>query len=73
MKRATGLAALVWRLRFWTYIRHVHHIILQRWEDGFIVEAMDAPPEYLFRPDVAIVAWRRWCHEKARRSPDEAG
>ena len=25
-----------------------------------------------YRPDIAIVAWRRWCQERARRSPSEA-
>ena len=25
----------------WTYIRLFHRIMLNRWEDGFIVEAMD--------------------------------
>jgi hypothetical protein len=29
---------------------------------------MNCPPERLFRPDAAIVAWRRWCHDNARRS-----
>jgi hypothetical protein len=69
MRRTKGLGALLWRLRFWTYIRFFHHVILQRWEDGFIVEAMDCPPEHLFRPDIAIVGWRRWCEAQARRSP----
>lgn len=72
MRRTSGLGALIWRLRFWTYIRFFHHIVLQRWEDGFIVDAIDAPPEYLFRPDAAIVGWRKWCHETARRSPAES-
>jgi hypothetical protein len=30
---------------------------------------MDCPPEHLFRPDVAIVAWRRWCDQQARTGP----
>ena len=46
--------------------------MLNRWEDGFIVNAMSAPPEVLFRPDIAITTWRRWCEEKARRSPADA-
>jgi len=37
-----------------------------------MVENMNCPPERLFRPDGAIVAWRRWCQEKARRSPAES-
>ena len=64
-----GLGAWLWRLRFWTYLRFLHHIVLNRWEDGDVIAAMDSPPEQLFRPDTAIVAWRRWCDEKARRSP----
>ena len=67
-----GIGVWLWRLRYWTYIRLIHHIMLNRWEDGPIVAAMDSPPEQLFRPDGAIVAWRRWCHENARRSPGEA-
>ncbi len=65
----TGLGAWLWRLRYWTYLRLIHHIMLNRWEDGAIIATMDSPPEQLFRPDTAIVAWRRWCHEKARPSP----
>jgi hypothetical protein len=45
--------------------------MLNRWEDGLMVQNMNCPPERLFRPDAAIVAWRRWCQEKARRSPTE--
>jgi hypothetical protein len=57
---------LWWKLRVWSYIRLFHRIMLNRWEDGFIVQAMDCPPERLFRPDIAIVAWRRWCELNAR-------
>lgn len=69
VKNTRGLGALFWKLRYWTYIRHLHHIVLNRWEDGLMVRNMDCPPERLFRPDVAIVSWRRWCQEKARPSP----
>jgi hypothetical protein len=27
---------------------------------------MAFPPERLYRPDVSITAWRKWCHETAR-------
>jgi hypothetical protein len=37
-----------------------------------MVKLMDGPPEQLFRPDIAIVAWRRWYQDRARRSPNEA-
>jgi hypothetical protein len=72
VKRAGLLGGLIWRLRFWTYIRYIHHILLNRREDGSIIEMMDCPPERLFRPDTAIVAWRRWCDRNARQSPAEA-
>jgi len=66
VRHTKGLGALWWKLRVWSYIRLFHRIMLNRWEDGFIVEAMDCPPERLFRPDIAIVAWRRWCEINAR-------
>ena len=72
MRQTKGLGALWWKLRVWTYIRQFHRIMLNRWEDGFIVQAMDCPPERLFRPDIAIVAWRRWCelHARGADEPD---
>jgi phenylpropionate dioxygenase-like ring-hydroxylating dioxygenase large terminal subunit len=72
MKRTRGLGKLLWRLRFWCYIRYLHHGLLNREQDGWMVTLMDSPPEQLFRPDIAIVAWRRWCNDRARRSPTEA-
>jgi nitrite reductase/ring-hydroxylating ferredoxin subunit len=66
VRKTKGLGVFWWKLRVWSYIRLFHRIMLNRWEDGFIVEAMDCPPERLFRPDIAIVAWRRWCELHAR-------
>jgi nitrite reductase/ring-hydroxylating ferredoxin subunit len=66
VQQATGFRALKFKLRVWSYIKLFHRIMLNRWEDGFIVEAMDGPPERLFRPDIVIVAWRRWCEMHAR-------
>jgi nitrite reductase/ring-hydroxylating ferredoxin subunit len=71
MRETRGLGKLLWRLRYWSYIRYIHHVLLNRREDGFIVAVTDSPPEQLFRPDISIVGWRRWCEEKARRSPAE--
>lgn len=68
VRRTSGLDALWWKLRVKTYIHLLHRIMLNRWEDGFIIEAMDCPPERLFRPDVFIVAWRRHCETQARTS-----
>lgn len=72
MTRATGIKRAAWFLRYWLFIRPLHHWLLNSREDGFIVENMSAPPEWLFRPDVSIVGWRRWCEKNARRSPAEA-
>ena len=69
MRRAKGLAKMLWRARYWLVIRPLHHVLLNRREDGFIVENMSAPPEWLFRPDISIIAWRRWCEQKMRNSP----
>lgn len=69
VRRTSGLGVWWWKLRVWTYIRLFHRIMLNRWEDAVIVEAMDCPPERLFRPDVFIVAWRRHCEAQARRLP----
>jgi phenylpropionate dioxygenase-like ring-hydroxylating dioxygenase large terminal subunit len=69
VRRTSGLGVLWWKLRVHTYIRLLHRIMLNRWEDAFIVEEMDCPPERLFRPDVFVVAWRRHCDATARRSP----
>jgi phenylpropionate dioxygenase-like ring-hydroxylating dioxygenase large terminal subunit len=68
VKRTSGLGVLWWKLRVWTYIHLFHRIMLNRWEDAFIVEAMDCPPERLFRPDIFITSWRRHCEQRARRS-----
>jgi hypothetical protein len=31
-----------------------------------MVDVMDAPPERLYRPDKAIIAWRELCETDAR-------
>ena len=72
LRHTTGLGALVWKIRYWTYIRYIHHIVLNRWEDGPIVAMMDSPPERLFRPDTSITGWRKFCDDRARRSPADA-
>ena len=66
IKKTTGLGKLLWRIRYWTYIRFLHHVVLNRWEDGLMVRNMNFPPERLFRPDSMIVFWRKWVHDKAR-------
>lgn len=67
MMRTKGLSKLLWKLRYWLLIRPLHHVLLNRREDGLMVENMSSPPEWLFRPDISIIAWRRWCEQRARR------
>jgi phenylpropionate dioxygenase-like ring-hydroxylating dioxygenase large terminal subunit len=68
----SGLDALKWRLRYWTYIRPIYYGLLNRAEDQWMIAQMNIPPERLYRPDVSVTGWRKWCDEKARRAPAEA-
>ncbi len=70
-KWTTGLAALLFRARYRTYIRRLKHEAFYA-EDQLAIDLMDTPPEQLYRPDVSITAWRRFCEERARRSPADA-
>jgi len=63
-----GLDALIWRLRFRAFLRWVYYGLQNRAQDQWMIGLMDIPPERLYRPDVSITAWRKWCHEQARPS-----
>jgi phenylpropionate dioxygenase-like ring-hydroxylating dioxygenase large terminal subunit len=65
-KWTSGLGAWLWRLRYWLYIRLLYYGLLNRAQDQWMIELMNIPPERLYRPDVSITAWRRWCEEQAR-------
>jgi phenylpropionate dioxygenase-like ring-hydroxylating dioxygenase large terminal subunit len=67
-----GADAWLWRLRFRTYIRALYYGGLNRGQDQGMIALMDTPPERLYRPDVSITSWRKWCHDHARRAPGEA-
>ncbi len=54
----------VFRIRYWTYIRWINQRLFTN-QDGLMISSMDAPPERLFRPDLSIIAWRKYC-ESAR-------
>ena len=60
VKFTRGLDALLFRLRYWTYIRWIFHGMFND-QDAIMVETMDIPPERLYRPDVSIIAWRKLC------------
>lgn len=38
-------------------------------EDALMVHVMDAPPERLYRPDIAITEWRRLCQVNEKAVP----
>jgi phenylpropionate dioxygenase-like ring-hydroxylating dioxygenase large terminal subunit len=65
-KYTRGLDALLFRIRYWTYIRWLYYRALNRGEDQWMIEQMSIPPERLYRPDASITAWRKWCEEHAR-------
>jgi nitrite reductase/ring-hydroxylating ferredoxin subunit len=63
--RARGLRALWFRLYYWTIVRWIFHGQFND-QDALMVDVMDAPPERLYRPDKAIIAWRELCETDAR-------
>src|SRR5579883_173592 len=60
VKFTTGLDALLFKLRYWLYLRWLFHGLFND-QDAIMVEDMDCPPERLYRPDVSIIAWRKMC------------
>lgn len=67
-QRGTGLRALRFRTYYWSWVRWVFHGMFNE-EDALMVDVMDAPPERLYRPDVAITEWRKLCDTSARGAP----
>jgi phenylpropionate dioxygenase-like ring-hydroxylating dioxygenase large terminal subunit len=63
---------LVWGLRFWVYIRYVHHVLFNG-QDIRMIRLMPASdPAPLFRPDISIIEWRNFA-ENARRPRQREG
>ena len=54
--------------RLW--VRWVFHGMFND-EDRLMVDVMDAPPERLYRPDIAITEWRKLCESETRGTPQE--
>jgi len=57
VKHASGIAALLFRLRYWLLLRWVFHVQFND-QDAAMVELMRTPPEQLFGPDHSLIAWR---------------
>ena len=62
---ASGPRALAFRLRYWLWVRWVYYRGFNG-QDQWMIEHMEIPPERLYRPDVSITAWRKWCQDRAR-------
>ena len=62
---AKGLRRLLFCLRYWLYLKPIHHIQFNN-QDAWMVRLMpDTPPNRYYRPDASIIAWRKLC-ESAR-------
>jgi len=70
-KRAGRLERLRFALYYRLWVRWVFHGLFND-EDRLMVDVMDAPPERLYRPDVAITEWRKLCDQTARGVPQAA-
>jgi phenylpropionate dioxygenase-like ring-hydroxylating dioxygenase large terminal subunit len=63
-----GIGAARFRLFYWSWVRWVFHGMFNE-EDALMVDVMDAPPERLYRPDIAITEWRKLCEADPRGRP----
>jgi len=70
-KPRIGLRSLTFRAYYATWLRWVFHHLFNN-EDKLMVDVMDAPPERLYRPDIALIAWRRLCEQDERAVPQRA-
>jgi hypothetical protein len=64
--RARGWRALRFRLYYRSIVRWIFHGQFND-EDALMVDVMDAPPERLYRPDKALIAWREMCESQVRQ------
>jgi nitrite reductase/ring-hydroxylating ferredoxin subunit len=55
-----GMSALLAKLRYLLFVRWLFHGQFTG-QDRWMVEAMHAPPERLYRPDISITRWRALC------------
>jgi hypothetical protein len=69
-KRAGRLERLRFSLYYRLWVRWVFHGMFND-EDRLMVDVMDAPPERLYRPDIAITEWRKLCDATARGAPQQ--
>jgi hypothetical protein len=64
-RRGSWLRRMRFRLFYRLWVRWVFHGMFND-EDRLMVDVMDAPPERLYRPDIAITEWRKLCESDQR-------
>jgi len=67
-RRARGLAALKFRLRYALWRRPLHHVLFNNQDVWMVRLTPESAPERLYRPDASVLAWRKLC-EHARGAP----
>ena len=68
---AKGWGALKFWLYFWTYLRWVHFVQFNQQDLDMVELLPETAPSRLYRPDIAIVEWRKLC-ETARQFGETA-
>jgi hypothetical protein len=68
--KARSLPAKVWtHIYFWAYARWAELVQFNN-QDAWMVALMpETPPERLYRPDVSITAWRKFCEHARGEEP----
>jgi len=66
VKHARGLAAFLFGVRYWLWLRWFYHGQFHG-QDLSMIRSMQVPPERLYRPDRSITSWRQFCEERTRR------
>jgi phenylpropionate dioxygenase-like ring-hydroxylating dioxygenase large terminal subunit len=67
VKNVTGIGALLFRLRYWLFLRWVFHVQFND-QDNAMVEMMQTPPEQLFGPDHSLISWRTLCENELQKT-----
>lgn len=62
-KRATGIGALVFRLKYWLFRRWLYHVLFNNQDMLMVKVSHTKGPEHLFGPDRSITGWRKLCEE----------
>ena len=69
---ARGLEAAHFRLNYALYLKPAHHIQFNNQDTRMVRLTPESGPEWLYRPDVSITAWRRLCEHARGEEPAAA-